>query len=168
MKVLLRVKKHKHIISIVLVVGLISAVVWAIAERTMTPEPSLAPSQPQSSLFFELPRHKVGESVEANGYKIKITRVQIEDSKLAIDIALENRSTFDVDLTWAIQLRDGRGWLIRPMATGIKAQGRLLGGDTLTNTWQYDLGVSAASLNELYLIYAPRGWSGPVIVFRLD
>jgi hypothetical protein len=89
------------------------------------------------------------------------------NGRLQITLALENRSEFDVDLESALQMRDNTGSFIRPES--INPPGSLpRRSQAQQRSWQYSLGTASAQAEALRLIYAPRGWSGPVFVYRLS
>jgi hypothetical protein len=137
-----------------------------------TPSKDVAPgSTPQSDLFYSLPTYEVGEIAEIGGFKIQLMEAVLEGERLSITVALENKSPYAIDLGWAIQLRDGDGNFVRAIKSPVAQQRRLETTGALASDWQYDLGKlnasSIDSLRDYRLIYAPRGWSGPVMVFRL-
>jgi hypothetical protein len=143
-----------------------------LIQLTNTPTPEGIPSQlvPQSHLFFSLPTYEVGQVIEIEGFKIQLTSVVLEKAQLRIAIALENSSLQAIDLGWAIQLRDENGGFVKPTNSLAAERKQLQSNETLSRTWQYELETlddDSNSLRDYRLIYAPRGWSGPVMIFRL-
>lgn len=134
------------------------------------PPPSIqaTPSsdEPQSSLFYELPQRRVGETAEGAGFKITLQEARVVDGKLRVTLDLSNTSPYQVDLNAAVQLRDGKGRLIP--AEGEDAPKTLEKQSQVEGQWEYALNPGTASVSTWRLVYAPRGWSGPVFVYRLE
>ncbi len=128
---------------------------------------TLAPTslEPQGDFFMELPQHEVGETVQAGGYTITLKEAAIANGRLRLVLNLANHSPYEVDLGWAVQVRNNQGTLLRPDTVAVP--GPLATGEQREQVWQRETGISTAALNTLRLIYAPHGWSGPVFVFRL-
>lgn len=137
-----------------------------------------SPPLPGGSLFFSLPSHKVGETVEAAGYQITLDDFDNNGDQISLFVTLQNHSEFAIDLNWAIQLRDEKGGLIQPLSSGNESVENLnsynenpesLNTDEgIRGMWRYSLeGRSVQDLKDYRLIYSPRGWSGPVFVFKL-
>jgi hypothetical protein len=146
------------------------------------PSPSAAPiiSSPGSSLFSSLPLHNPGESVKQGDYTIQLDHVNIDPvtAQLTFDLKINNDSNAVVDLSWAVQLRDPQGGFISPLtqAQDSPSQPKSLDPTTqITQTWQYAMAqtgngqimADAKDYREYRLIFAPKGWSGPITVFRI-
>ncbi len=141
-----------------------------VAPTLTLPPPSIqaipSDTEPQSNLFAELPQRRVGETAQAEGFKITLQEAQVVDGKLRLVLELSNTSPYQVDLNEAIQLRDSKGRLLSsdpagaPKTLGKSAQ--------VEGAWEYSLSPGTASVSAWRLIYAPRGWSGPVFVYRLE
>ncbi len=134
---------------------------------------------PAGSLFSSLPLYAPGETVEQGEYAIHLDGVQINapDQQLDVSITITNHSASSIDLGWAIQLRDAQGGYVtgEQSQASVEKMDSLEAGSSLAATWSYPLATNAEgqSLNDIsayqqyYLVFAPRGWSGPVTVFRL-
>lgn len=116
--------------------------------------------------------------MEAANYLITLDDFNNVGNQISIFVTLENHSGFTIDLNWAIQLRDDKGGLIEPLPSGngsvenlksyLENPQSLNTDEEIRAMWQYSLtGRSAQDLKDYRLIYAPRGWSGPVFVFKL-
>lgn len=134
-----------------------------------------SPAEPANDAFYPLPTHKVGEKIEVEGYGIEVNRVSIEDNILTLNISLQNNSPYNIDLGWAIQLRDKNGGFVTPLQNveTIEKDMELSSGNNVTQEWTYDFTDLARvdqkeQLEGYYLVFAPRGWSGPVIVVLLS
>ena len=150
--------------------------------RTYTPFPTPPPAnlnapsanEPASDFFYLLPTQEVGELVTIDEYAIQIVDFHIDEEQLFLELYLENNSLKEIDLGWAIQLRDGDGNLIPAIQEDNSlASKQMVSNTTRTQLNLYDLSKikgaedSFSQPNKYSLLYAPVGWSGPVFTFEL-
>lgn len=156
---------------------LLACTTTAVSTPAVTVRPAAIPSptfvlavpvttEPQGSLFYELPQRKVGETAEGAGFKITLRDARIANGKLLLNIELGNTTPYQVDLNEALQLRDDKGHLLPPDADATLKT--LETSSQVQGQWQYSLNTNTASMSTWRLIYAPRGWSGPVFVYRIQ
>lgn len=141
-----------------------------LAQQDKTPEPANQETraieiEPQGSFFYELPQHYLGETASANGFSITLKQVNEQSGTLRLVLVLTNSTRYDVDLGWAVQLRNDKGRLVKAQTT--EFQRNLKRGEQIEAGWQYEVNQVNTAIDKLQLIYAPRGWSGPVFVYRL-
>lgn len=139
--------------------------------------PTIPPVTPQSNSFYGLPTFRVGETAEFDGFRITLAGVELDGTELRLTLDLENETDRPVDLAWAIQLHHGTEH-VPPVEQAADEASQLLPASAVSNVWRYDLsetlvaGAPTAQAGDVLagylLLYAPRGWSGPVIVYRLD
>ncbi len=152
----------------------------AFRPSQMTPETSFAGNPtPESSLFYSLPLHKVNEQVTAGGYGISLDGLSFDDTAgtITLDLTITNTTNSLVDLGWAVQLRDGNGGLVKPQKGGKFPEllSSLPAETTFSGAWVYPQAADAEGQNpallnvyeDYRLVFAPKGWSGPVIVYLL-
>ncbi len=135
------------------------------------------PPVPMGSFFYSLPNYDIGQTVTLDGYTATVNEVVFEDNQLQIDVAIANESGQAIDMVWGLQLiRDEFGY-IAPVSSPVQgmAVGETVAAETvdLGGVWSYDLSPdetaveSPANLDDYRLLFVPRGWSGPVFIFRL-
>lgn len=132
---------------------------------------------PQSNSFYGLPTYQVGETAEFDGFSIALTDVELDGTELRLTLNLANETERVIDLAWAVQLYHGTDYL-PPVEPAADEAAALPAASAVANVWRYDLsqtlvaGAATAHaedvLADYLLLYAPRGWSGPVVVYRLD
>ena len=124
---------------------------------------------PSVSFFSSLPVHLLGETVESGQYVITFDKLKFEKQILSISLTLINKSTQSIDLESAVQLYLPTYEQVRTAPAA--ARGNMLQpGETIQKTWVYSLPMVSNTKEELTnyrLLYAPFGWSGPVILYRL-
>ncbi|WP_374687318.1 hypothetical protein [Promineifilum sp.] len=138
-----------------------------------TPTHPAALTTPQSNFFYGLPSFRAGETAEYEGYQITLTDVVLDGGELSLTLDLRNETDRAVDLGWAVQLHHRQSGYVSPVEQPAGAPPSLGPAGATSGVWRYDLGETAASdapmaLEGYLLLYAPRGWSGPVVVYRLD
>lgn len=132
---------------------------------------------PQSNAFFGLPTFYVGETAEFDGFRVTLTDVALDGTELSLTLDLVNETERAVDLAWAVQLHHSTGY-VPPLEPATGEAAALSPASAVSTIWRYDLSETSAAdattadaagvLADYLLLYAPRGWSGPVIVYRLD
>lgn len=137
-----------------------------------TPTRPAALTTPQSNFFYGLPSFHAGETAEYEGYQITLTDVALDGGELSLTLDLRNATDRAVDLGWAVQLHHRALGYVPPAEQPAGDPPSLGPAGATSGVWRYDLGEAAASdapieLEEYLLLYAPRGWSGPVVVYRL-
>jgi len=161
---------------------LIAVLISACAGKpdTAVPIPLTATPErptPAASLFTSLPLHAPGEVVQQGEYTIALDNVQLDaaNGQLSLSLTITNSSAAVVDLGWAVQLRDPQGGYVTPLRTDAPLPANLEAKQSLAAGWVYPLAQSAdgeallemAAYREYRLVFAPRGWSGPITIFRL-
>lgn len=147
------------------------------ASSPAAPQRTIPTVAPQTSSFYGLPTFRVGETAEFDGFGITLTDVELDGTELRLTLNLANETDGAIDLAWAIQLHHGADY-VPPIEQAADETSELLPLSTVSNVWRYDLSERVAAdaaaaqtgdvLADYLLLYAPRGWSGPVIVYRLD
>jgi hypothetical protein len=140
------------------------------AATTSPQDHSTTPAAPQSNQFFGLPSYDLGQEVQVGDYVIQADPLALEQGRLTLKVKLVNNSAAPIDLAWALQLRDEKGGLVQGKigAGDQAAASELAAQQSLEDVWVFGLPDNyAAALKNYHLVFAPRGWSGPVIVFRL-
>ena len=124
---------------------------------------------PKTSFFSSLPVHLIGETVEAEGYSVTLSQVTAHDNSLALDLKLVNNSQHAIDLNWAVKLYLPSGEQIFPDNLLPAGEDFLPARSSLERTWLYRIDDALyGDFVEWRLLYAPFGWSGPVILYRLS
>lgn len=147
------------------------------APSSIAPPRTIPAVTPQGNAFFGLPTFQVGETAEFDGFRITLTDVELDGAELRLTLDLENETDYVVDLAWAVQLHHGTDY-VPPVEQAAGEAAALLPASIVSAVWRYDLSETSAAndttspaedvLADYLLLYAPRGWSGPVVVFRLD
>ena len=147
-----------------------------------TPAPTALPRTipavtPQGNSFYGLPTFQVGETAEFDGFRITLADVELDGTELRLTLNLENETDRVIDLAWAVQLHHGTAY-VPPVEQATDESSALLPASAVATVWRYDLSETLAAgaatahaedvLADYLLLYAPRGWSGPVVVYRLD
>lgn len=141
------------------------------------PPRTISAVTPQSNAFFGLPTFGAGETAEFDGFRITLTGVELDGTELRLTLDLENETDYAVDLAWAVQLHHGADY-VPPLEQATGEAAALPPAGAVSAVRRYDLSQTIAAdgitsqaedvLADYLLLYAPRGWSGPVVVFRLD
>lgn len=136
-----------------------------------TPTHPAALMTPRSSFFHGLPSFHAGETAAYEGFQITLTDVVLDGGELSLTLDLRNETDRAVDLGWAVQLHHRETGYVPPAEQPAGDPPSLGPAGATSGVWRYDLGEAIASpdgLGDYLLLYAPRGWSGPVVVYRLD
>ena len=126
--------------------------------------------EPAVSFFSSLPVHLIGETIDTGEYVVTLDSVTLQEQSLSLTITITNRSEKEVDLNSAMQLYLPTYELIHSPSK--PPENNILSiGETLQKTRVYDLPQplnDAQKLKDYRFLYAPFGWSGPVILYRLS
>lgn len=143
------------------------------ASARLSPAPT-----PQGNFFYGLPTFCVGETAEFDGFSITLTNVDLDGPELSLTLELQNDTESAVDLNWAVQLHHRQAGYVLPDERPDGEAATLAATSAVSNVWRYDLRAVAtveasaadgpSALADYLLLYAPQGWSGPVMVYRLD
>ena len=142
-----------------------------VPSQTPIPSETALPSatsthKPLSDFFYTLPTHLIGETVVEGDYIINLEKALLDGEQLKIVLNLTNLSQHEIDLVLALQLFL-ENQLILPKHVFPRY---LPAGQTMQYEQVYMLtgkpNLPSALIN-YHLLYAPFGWSGPVIIYRL-
>ncbi len=134
-------------------------------------------TSPTGDFFYSLPNYEVGETATLDGYTATVNEVNFNGDQLDIQLDILNDSGQAIDMVWAVQLIQEEVGYITPLSSPYQdmAVGDAVPADVsaLEGVWSYDLLATDTTLaapvdlDNYRLLFAPRGWSGPVFVFRL-
>lgn len=132
---------------------------------------------PMGDFASLLPNYPTGKWVDLNTYKVRINPSWNNSlNRLLLTIDLENYAEHPIDVKWAFQLRDEGGALIQPTTdrAAIIEPTYIEAGTSQTFSLLYSLDVDTTDMDTTQsdngkqeLLFAPRGWSGPVVFFAI-
>ncbi len=158
-----------------LILLFIAAVFMTFAVEPQTRvSPKAAPSSapvPSASFFSGIPIHLIGETVNSDGYQVSLTAAQLQGDEITLSVEISNLGSQPIDLNWGVQLYqpdEAQLSLKNPLPDG---EALLQPGDSLRRDWVFTNplpDLDPQTLTNYRFVFAPRGWSGPVVIYRLS